>query len=115
MADFSVVYDACVLYPAPLRDLLLQLALSDLFRGHWTKDIHAEWMRNVAADRPDLTPDQLERTRELMDAHVRDCFIEGYEGLIPSLDLPDKNDRYVLAAAIQPGCTDWVMVRRGEM
>lgn len=81
------MYDACVLYPAPLRDLLLQLAMSDLFRAHWTKDIHAEWMRNVASDRPDLTPDRLERTRELMDAHVRDCLVEGYERLIPSSTL----------------------------
>ena len=26
MANFTVVYDACVLYPAPLRDLLMRLA-----------------------------------------------------------------------------------------
>jgi hypothetical protein len=77
--------------------------MSDLFRAHWTKDIHAEWMRNVASDRPDLTPDRLERTRELMDAHVRDCLVEGYERLIPSLALPDEDDRHVLAAAIVAG------------
>ena len=29
----TVLYDACVLYPAPLRDLLMQLALSRLFRA----------------------------------------------------------------------------------
>ena len=92
-----------MLYPAPLRDLLLQLAVSDLYRAHWTKDIHAEWMRNVAADRPDLSAEQLERTRELMDMHVRDCLVEGYESLIPSLKLPDENDRHVLAAAIVSG------------
>ena len=28
---FTVVYDACVLYPAPLRDLLMRLALTDLY------------------------------------------------------------------------------------
>jgi hypothetical protein len=77
MANFSAVYDACVLYPAPLRDLLLQLALTDLFRAHWSTDIHKEWMRSVAADRPDITPAQLERTRQLMDAHVRYCLVEG--------------------------------------
>jgi hypothetical protein len=31
MADLTVVYDACVLYPAPLRDLLIHLALTGLF------------------------------------------------------------------------------------
>ena len=79
----------------------MQLALSDLFRAHWTTDIHAEWMRNVTAARPDLTSAQLERTRDLMDAHVDDCLVEGYETLIPSLDLPDKDDRHVLVAAIR--------------
>jgi predicted nucleic acid-binding protein len=99
VANFSAVYDACVLYPAPLRDLLLQLALTDVFRAHWTADIHKEWMRNVTAHRPDIAPGQLERTRELMDAHVRDCLVEGYE----SLNLPDEGDRHVLAAAIVSG------------
>jgi hypothetical protein len=100
VANFSAVYDACVLYPAPLRDLLLQLAMTDLFRAHWTADIHKEWMHNVAADRPDNMPEQLERTGELMDAHVRDCLVQGYESLIPSIDLPDNDDRHVLAAIV---------------
>ncbi len=39
---FTAVHDACVLYPAPLRDLLMHLALTDLFRARWTADIHAE-------------------------------------------------------------------------
>lgn len=38
--SFIVVYDACVLYPAPLRDLLMHLALTDLFRAKWTNKIH---------------------------------------------------------------------------
>lgn len=88
MANFSAVYDACVLYPAPLRDLLLQLATTRLFRAHWTADIHEEWMRNVAMNRPDIAPEQLERTRELMDAHVHDCLVEGYESLIPAMIYP---------------------------
>jgi hypothetical protein len=42
MTSFSVVYDACVLYPAPLRDLSMHLAKTDLYRGKWTQQIHAE-------------------------------------------------------------------------
>jgi hypothetical protein len=49
MTSFSVVYDACVLYPAPLRDLLMHLAMTNLYRANWTQQIHAEWMRNVVA------------------------------------------------------------------
>jgi hypothetical protein len=31
VASLIVLYDACVLYPAPLRDLLMYLALTDLW------------------------------------------------------------------------------------
>lgn len=104
-SHFTVVYDACVLYPAPLRDLLMHLALSDLYRARWSDMIHDEWTRNVLAKRPDLTQDQLERTRRLMNAHVRDCLVTGFEYLIPSIDLPDPDDRHVVAAAIHAGAS----------
>ncbi len=104
-ATFTALYDSCVLYPAPLRDLLLRLALTDLFRARWSKDIHEEWIGSVLRDRPDLKRAQLERTRDLMDAHVRDCLVTGYESLIAGLELPDANDRHVLAAAIRSGAS----------
>nr|WP_020467364.1 hypothetical protein [Singulisphaera acidiphila] len=47
MTTFTAVYDACALYPAPLRDLLMQLALTDLVRARWSDMIHEEWIRNV--------------------------------------------------------------------
>ena len=103
MSTFIALYDACVLYPAPLRDLLMHLALTDLFRAKWTDEIHDEWIRNVLQNRPDLTREQLQRTRDLMNAHVRDCLVTGYEELIPALTLPDSDDRHVLAAAIRCG------------
>lgn len=77
------------------------LALTDLFKARWTEDIHAEWIRNVLKERPDLTFSQLTRTKNLMNAHVRDCLVTDYEALIPNLILPDPDDSHVLAAAIQ--------------
>jgi predicted nucleic acid-binding protein len=99
--ELIVIYDACVLYPAPLRDLLVRLARTGLFKARWTDAIHAEWIRNVLANRPDLSAAQLERTRQLMNAAVRDCLVTGYEGRIDSLTLPDPDDRHVLAAALE--------------
>lgn len=99
-SNFTVVYDACVLYPAPLRSLLMYLALTDLFRARWSDMIHDEWIRNLLKERPDLTEAQLKRTRQLMNQHVRGCLVTGFEQLIPAIELPDADDRHVVAAAI---------------
>lgn len=99
--SFPVVYDACVLYPAPLRDLLMRLALTGVFRAHWTDRIHDEWTRSVLMKRPELKPEALARTRELMNTALPDCLIAGYEPLEEALTLKDPDDRHVLAAAIQ--------------
>ncbi len=98
--QFAVIYDACVLYPAPLRDLLMHLAMTGLFRAKWTNHIQDEWITSLLRTRPDLTLTQLTRTRQLMDLHVLDALVEDYEHLIDRLVLPDPADRHVLAAAI---------------
>jgi predicted nucleic acid-binding protein len=99
--NFTVVYDACVLYPNILRDLLMELAVRDLYRAKWTEEIHDEWIRNLNKNKPQLTLEKLNRVRDLMNANVRDCLVTDYQWLIDSLKLPDANDRHVLAAAIQ--------------
>ena len=58
-------------------------------------------MRSVCNDYPDITRHDVERTRDLMNAHALDALITGYERLIDSLVLPDPDDRHVLAAAIR--------------
>lgn len=104
MSGYTALLDANVLYPAPLRDLLLQLAVTDLFTARWTADIHREWIDALLSDQPHRSRDALERTRALMDLHTRDALVTGYEPLIPSLTLPDPHDRHVLAAAIVGRC-----------
>jgi len=99
---FVVLLDACVLYPAPLRDLLLRLATTGLFAAKWTDEIHDEWTRNLLSNRPELE-EQIKRTRTLMDNAVPDCLVTNYEPLVSNLSLPDPNDRHVLAAAIRSG------------
>jgi len=101
LANFTAFLDASVLYPAPLRDLLLQLAVSDLYRAKWSDAVHEEWIGALLRTRDDLTRGRLERTRELMNAHVRDALVADFEDLIDVLDLPDPDDRHVLAAAIK--------------
>lgn len=100
-SPFVVVYDACVLYPAPLRDLLMRLAQTGIVRARWTSVILDECFRNIEKNKPDLKPGALRRTRELMVQAVPDCLVEEFEPLIEALQLPDPDDRHVLAAAIR--------------
>lgn len=100
---FVVLYDACVLYPAPLRDLLVRLANTGVIRARWSAAILDECFRNILANRPELKPAALDRTRKLMTRAVPDCMVTGFEGLIDGLVLPDADDRHVLAAAIRAG------------
>lgn len=98
---FIVVYDANVLYPSTLRDLLIRIAQAGLVQAKWTDEILDEVFDNLTANRPDLDPNALTRTRELMVRAVRDCLVTGYDPLIKAIELPDPDDRHVLAAAIR--------------
>lgn len=94
------VYDACVLYPFHLRNLLIQCAFDGLVEARWTDDIHDEWIRNLAANAPTLPIERLVETRDRMKAVLPDADVTDYRHLIPELRLPDPDDRHVLAAAI---------------
>ena len=105
MSHSVVLFDACILYPASLRDVMMYLAGSGLFQAKWTDKIHEEWISNLLEDQPEITPAQLARTRNKMDNVVLDALVTGYEPLIDTLSLPDKDDRHVLAAAIHAGAS----------
>ena len=104
-SPFTAIFDACVLYPAPLRDFLMWLGLSGRFRARWSRDIHEEWKRNLLLNRPDLTRAQVDRTSDLMDRAIPDGLVDRYEALVAGLTLPDPDDRHVLAAAIRCGAS----------
>ena len=97
----TALLDACVLYPAPIRDLLLYLASEKLYIPRWTDKIHQEWTRNLLINRPDLTAGQLQATVDAMNRAFPAATITRYESLISSIHLPDPNDDHVLAAALR--------------
>ncbi len=97
---FRAVLDANVLYPAHLRDVLLSLAASGFYQPRWSPRIQDEWIRSVLARRPDLTADQLAYTRREMERAFPEACVEAGPALETRLDLPDPDDRHVLAAAI---------------
>jgi predicted nucleic acid-binding protein len=106
----DVVYDANVLFSASLRDLLLNIARVRFVRPHWSDEIHEEWIRSLLRKRPDLSRESLERTRLRMNTKFKNSLTKGYEFIIPTLTLPDPNDRHVLAVAIHTQ-SSWIVTQ----
>jgi hypothetical protein len=91
LGRFTAFLDASVLYPAPLGDLLLELAVSELYRAKWSNTVHDEWINTLLRSRDDLTRERLERAR----AGVSDL---NYPVLPDVLD-PGGNDMDVVCQA----------------
>ena len=92
--------DACVLYPACIRDILLETGYRKLYQARWTEEIEAEWLSNLVKSNPSWRT-SLETTVLKMREAVPDALVTGYENLARILSLPDPNDVHVLAAAIR--------------
>jgi hypothetical protein len=99
----GAVLDANVLYSAFLRDVLLRLAAANLFRPYWSDRIHEEWTRNLLANRPDLSPAGIARTRAGMDAYFPHALVTGHEAFEDGLEGVAREDRHVAAAARTAG------------
>ncbi|CAN5653505.1 hypothetical protein BH24ACT5_BH24ACT5_13700 [soil metagenome] len=97
---FSVVLDTCALYPAHLRDTLLRLAESGLYRGLWSDDIIEELHRNLIE--VGIPPGSVDRLIREMATAFPDAVVTGYGSLIDGLTCDPKH-RHVLAAAVRAG------------
>ena len=97
----TAILDANVLYAAPVRDLLIRLAMTGTYEAHWTEAIHAEWQRALLQNRPDLSAEQLARTRALMERALPNALVTRPRRRAEAVPLPDPDDRHVLAAAVE--------------
>lgn len=104
ISTFTAIFDSNVLYGARIRSLLMELAMSGLFRARWSPDINREWMRAVH-EKTGIELDRLKYVADCMERAVPDGLVSRYETLIPALTLPDPDDRHVLAAAIRCGAS----------
>jgi len=96
------VFDACILYPFHLRNVLVQAAVDRLVEARWTDEIHDEWIRNLA---PAVPIERLQNTRRLMNDALPTAMVSAYENYVPEVNLPDPNDRHVVAAGIAAGAS----------
>jgi hypothetical protein len=102
---FTVVLDACTLFPMLVRDVLLTLASHEFFNPKWSARIRAEWMRNLSArlgqrsfDSDTLT--RVQRISSAMDAAFPDAAMEFECAETAILEPVHIKDRHVVAAAI---------------
>ena len=99
--EIVVVLDACVLYPAPLRDFLLHIAEIALYQPKWTYILQNEWVRNLLKNREDLSEKDLLKTAKAMNNAFPNALTKDFESLIENIILPDIDDRHVVACAIK--------------
>jgi len=95
------VLDACVLYAAPLRDILLNLAEQGIYDPKWSEIITNEWFSNLLKNRPDLKEESLRRTISFMEKKFEDATVTDFDHHITTIQIPDPDDRHVVACAIQ--------------
>jgi predicted nucleic acid-binding protein len=98
---FVAIYDACVLHPPSLRDLLIRLANKRLLQAKWSTHIVDECLRSIQEKNPRLTDAQLGTLRAFLSDAAPDCLVNGYEPLIAGIQMKDPDDRHVVAAAIR--------------
>lgn len=75
--------------------------MADFFRAKWSAAVQEEWVEALLRGREDLERASLQRVVELMNLAVPDALVTDYEDLEDALELPDPDDRHVLAAAIK--------------
>lgn len=103
---FSALLDACTLVPSLKRDVLLEVAERTVYRPLWSAEILDETGRailriNDKLGKPtDVTTSYVRRLLAQMNRAFPDALVTGWEPLVSTIDLPDPNDRHVVAAAV---------------
>lgn len=98
---YTALLDANVLYSVAISDALMEVAATGIYAAKWSQYIDLEWVRSLAQNkgRPEI---DFHTRRDLMHDACPDWEVseEAWRLIERSLELPDANDRHVLAAAI---------------
>ncbi len=103
---FSALLDTCVLVPSRARDVLLEIASTGAYRPLWSPEILDELERTLRTllDKRGTPPEETDAylTRLLLQMKIAfpGASVTGCERLVPTIELPDPDDRYVVAAAL---------------
>jgi predicted nucleic acid-binding protein len=100
-APFKVVLDACVIFPAAVRDTLLRAAEAELYQPYWTDEILNEAIRNMVAGQR-ITATQGQTLLDALRGTFPEAMIADYQDLVPTMPNNPK-DHHVAAAAVKCG------------
>jgi hypothetical protein len=102
----TALLDTCVLVPSRARDVLLEIAGTGAYRPLWSTEIFAELdrtLRLLLAKRgaaAEETDSYLARLFRQMRITFPDALATEWEPLVSTIQLPDPDDRHVVAAAL---------------
>jgi predicted nucleic acid-binding protein len=108
------VYDATCLFSKHGRYLLLGLAVHGVVLARWSRRLLEETAANLAGQLRGDSLEDLGRWLKTEADLVRDGLVEGYDRWLDHVELPDPDDRHVLAAAIECGATTIVTGNRRD-
>jgi predicted nucleic acid-binding protein len=98
---YTAIIDACVFFGMLKTDALMSLCSRGLFAAKWSRRIEDEWVSHLTQKLPDRQF-QIANRKTQMRLAVPDWEVgdEGIAAIEPGLQLPDPDDKHVLAAAI---------------
>jgi predicted nucleic acid-binding protein len=102
---FSALLDTCVLVPSRARDVLLEVASTGAYRPLWSSEILAELDRTLRLllDKRGVSQEEIDayltRLFRQMETAFPDALVTDWESLAETVQLPDPDDRHVVAAA----------------
>lgn len=99
---FKVLFDANVLVPARLNDIILNFASAEMYQPLWSDNILEEVSRTLT-QKLNVTDLGAQKRLNAMNRGFPEAEVKGHEGLIAGIECTDPKDRHVLAAAIAGG------------
>jgi predicted nucleic acid-binding protein len=109
---FSAFFDANVLVPITLADTILSLADWELFKPFWSQRVLNETKAAILEIHPGLPESRIDYRLQHMQRAFPEACVSGYENLESLIELPDPDDRHVVAAAQKAGADLLVCQRR---
>jgi len=103
---YTAFIDACSLFGALKRNLLLSFAQAEFYRVRWSGPVLDEVEKSLAdlfTERGHPAPDaEAARQRARMEEAFPEALVADFDQFLPMCaDLPDRGDHHVLAAALK--------------